>query len=245
MRACVMLVTLALALARPAVTWAQAAEPWTALLSITFPIFAELPGLPLICTGWYAAPRGRAGSKHVSVYVTAGHCAVPHVVRIPEGREPLALIARVNRLGLDAAVGVRIDPRAGRAFLELAATPPSSGDLALVVGYSGGHLTEAVLTTVSGCLNGFVCLHGDYALRPGMSGAPVLSLRTGRVLGLLVGTPPDSHGYGDPHRVWATSSTALRTLIELASPGALGTGDTDTESSPLFPWAWPWQECCR
>ena len=31
--------------------------------SITFQILAERPGLPVSCTGWYAAPRGHAGYK--------------------------------------------------------------------------------------------------------------------------------------------------------------------------------------
>lgn len=212
---------LGIALAAPSTGLAQPAGPWMTLLSITFPILADLPGLPLSCTGWYAASRGDAGSMPVSVYVTAGHCDTPHIVKITEGLEQMAVLAHINRPGFDAAVGTRVDPRTTRTFPVFAEAFPRTGDRALVGGYSAGHLTEAVLTALPECLHGFLCFHSDHALRPGMSGAPILSLRTGQIIGILIGTPRDSHGYGDPHTVWATPSSALLTLIELATPGAL------------------------
>jgi len=162
----------------------------------------------------------------VSVYVTAGHCDVPHLVKIAEGLEQMAVLGRITRLGIDVAVGTRIDPRITRTFPILATALPRAGERALMVGYSAGHLTEAVLTNLRDCVHGFLCFHSDLALRPGMSGAPILSLQTGQIIGELVGTPLDSHGYGDPHTVWATPSTVLRTLIELTTPGDLETDRT-------------------
>jgi len=214
---------IAIALAAPSTGLAQPAGPWMTLLSVTFPILADLPGLPVSCTGWYAAARGHAGSMPVSVYVTAGHCDVPRIVRLAEGFEQMAVLGYINRPGVDASVGIRVDPRAIRMFPILATVAPWSGDRALVVGYSAGHITEAVLTTLPECLHGFLCFHSDHALRPGMSGAPILSFRTGLIIGILIGTPRDSHGYGDPHTVWATPSSTLQTLIEFAIPGVLDT----------------------
>ena len=202
--------------------------------SITFQILAERPGLPVSCTGWYAAPRGHAGFLYVSVYVTAGRGEAPHVVRNPEGPEQMVVLAHINRLGADAAVGARVDRRAARTFLTLATAPPRPGDRALVAGYSAGHLTEAVLTTVPDCLHGDICFHSDQALRPGMSGAPILSLVTGQLIGILIGFPV-IHNRVDPHTIWATPSTALRTLIELATPGALEADRAGRTLPPIFP----------
>ncbi len=213
--------SLAVVLAACGITSAQPRGPWTTLLAITFQILANRPGQPVNCTGWYAASRRHGGSLLVSIYMTAGHCEVPHVVRIAEGFEQMAVLARIDRLGVDAAVGARLDPRATRMFPVFATALPRPGDRALVVGYSGGHLTEAVLTALPDCPHRFICFHSDHALRPGMSGAPILALHTGEIVGILIGTPQDAHGYGDPHTIWATPSTALRTLIELAAPGAL------------------------
>lgn len=200
---------------------AQPVAPWTHLVSATFQILADLPGWPVRCTGWYAAPRGRMSSLVVSVYVTAGHCDAPHIARIAEGFEQMAVLARITRPGVDAAVGMRFDPRATRSFPVLAAALPHAGDQALVAGYSAGHLTEAVLTVLPTCLSGFLCFHSDRALRPGMSGAPILSLRTGEIIGVLAGTPLDPHGHEDPHTIWATPSIALRALVELAAPNTI------------------------
>lgn len=233
MRVLIATLGLVIALDGSAIASAQPAGPWTTLLSLTFQILADLPNLPVRCTGWFAAPRGHIGSLLVSAYVTAGHCDVPHVVRITEGLEQTTVLARINRLGVDAAVGIRLDSRVTRAFPVLASALPRPGDRALVAGYSAGHLTEAVLTTLSECLHGFVCFHSDQPLRPGMSGAPILSLRTGEIVGILVGTPLDAHGYGDPQTIWATPSTAIRTLIELASPGLLEAGNVRSVVSPM------------
>jgi len=230
----VILVGLSIALMGPGIAWAQSVDAWTALHSITFQILADLPGSPVSCTGWYAVPQGHAGSLHVSVYVTAGHCEAPHVVRIPEGLERMVVLAHINRLGADAAVGARMDRRATPTFLPIATAPPRPGDRALVAGYSAGHLTEAVLSTVPDCLHGYVCFHSDHALRPGMSGAPILSLVTGQLVGILIGFPL-THNRVDPHTIWATSSTALRTLIDLAVPGALEADRAGRTVSPMFP----------
>ena len=208
-----------MALAAPGTALAEPAGPWMTLLSITFPILADLPGLPVNCTGWYATSLGHGGSMPISVYVTAGHCNVPHIVRMGEGLEQPPVLGHIDRLGVDAAVGVRVDQRATRTFPILAMTLPQPGERALVAGYSAGHLTEAVLTTLPRCFHGFLCFHSDHALRPGMSGASILSLRTGQIIGVLVGTSLDSHGYGDQHTIWATPAVALRALIELAAPG--------------------------
>jgi hypothetical protein len=226
--------SLVIALVGSSIASAQPAGHWDGLLSFTFQILADRPDLPVRCTGWFAAPRGHVGSMLVSVYVTAGHCDVPHIVRIAEGFEQMARLAHVNRLGVDAAVGVRLDSRPRRTFPVLATTFPRPGDRALVAGYSAGHLTEAVLTTLPDCSYGFVCFHSDCALRPGMSGAPILSLRTGEIVGILVGTPLDAHGYGDPQTIWATPSTALRVLIDLAAPKALETDRAQRAPSGLF-----------
>jgi hypothetical protein len=170
----------------------------------------------------------------VSIYVTAGHCDAPHIVRNPAGLERTVVLAHINRLGADAAVGARMDRRTARTFLTLATTPPKPGDRALVAGYSAGHLTEAVLTAVPDCLYGYICFHSDHALRPGMSGAPILSLDTGQLIGILIGFPL-IRNREDPHAIWATSSTALRTLIELANPESLEDDPTGRTLSPMFP----------
>src|SRR5215467_12105892 len=127
-----------------------------------------------------------------------------------------------------------MDLRIRRTFLTLATTPPKPGDRALVAGYSAGHLTEAVLTVVPDCLHGYVCFHSDHALRPGMSGAPILSLDTGQLIGIVIGFPL-IRGREDPHALWATSSTVLRTLIELALPGVLEADPAGRTLSPIFP----------
>jgi len=202
--------------------------------SITFQILAERPVLPVSCTGWYAAPRGHAGFLYVSVYVTAGRGEAPHVVRNPEGPEQMVVLAHINRLGADAAVGAWIDLRATRTFPTLATAPPRPGDRALVAGYSAGHLTEAVLSTVPDCLHGYICFHSDHALRPGMSGAPILSLVAGQLIGILIGFLL-THNREDPHAIWATSSTALRTLIDLAVPEVLDADRAGRTLSPMFP----------
>jgi hypothetical protein len=203
---------------------AQSVHPWTNLVSATFQILADLPGWPVRCTGWYAAPRGRVSSMTVSLYITAGHCDAPHIARVTEGLEEMAVLARITRPGVDAAVGARFDPRATRTFPVLAAVLPPAGDQALVVGYSAGHLTEAVLTVLPTCQHGFLCLHSDRILRPGMSGAPIVSLRTGDIVGILVGSPMDARGHEDPNTIWATPSVALRSLVELAAPAPIRDG---------------------
>jgi hypothetical protein len=200
---------------------AQPIHPWTNLVSATFQILADLPGWPVRCTGWYVAPRGRVSSMIVSLYITAGHCDAPHIARVAEGLEEMAVLARITRLGVDAAVGARFDPRATRTFPVLAAALPRAGDQALVVGYSAGHITEAVLTVLPTCQHGFLCLHSDRSLRPGMSGAPIVSLQSAEVVGILVGSPMDARGHDDPTTIWATPSVALRSLVELAGPAPI------------------------
>ncbi len=181
-----------------------------------------LPELPVSCTGWFAAPSRQVSSMLVSVYITAGHCPVPQVVRTAEGLEQMAVLARITRPGLDATVGLRLDPRHLRTFPALALVPPRLGDRALVAGYSAGHLTEAVLTAIDGrdCPAQFLCFHSDQGLQPGMSGAPILSLRTGDIVGILVATAQQARGYEDPHTIIATPAGPLRALVEIAAPGA-------------------------
>jgi hypothetical protein len=67
-----------------------------------------------------------------------------------------------------------------------------------------------------------------------MSGAPILSLVTGQLIGILIGFPL-IHNREDPHTIWATPSTALRNLIELATPGALEADRAGRTLSPMFP----------
>lgn len=224
---------LALGLAASGTASAQPAAPWTTLLLATFPILADLPGWPVNCTGWYAAPRGQVGSMLVSVYVTAGHCAVPQIVRTAEGLEQMAVLARLTRPGADAAIGARFDSRSVRTFLRFATTPPHPGDRALVAGYSSGHLTEAVLTTLPDCLREFLCFHSDLALRSGMSGAPILSLRTGEIVGVLVAATWGARG----HMIMATPSAAVQALLELATQKGVEsrrrTGHDDLVLDPL------------
>ena len=212
--------SLAMAIAAPGVALAQPAVPWTTLLSATFRILGDLPDLPLSCTGWFVAPHGHVSSMLVSVYVTAGHCPVPQVARTAEGLEQMVVLARITRPGIDAAVGLRVDPRPLRTFPAVAIEPPRLGDRALVAGYSNGRLTEAILTAIGECPAEFLCFHSDQALHPGMSGAPIESLRTGDIVGILVATV-QRRGYEDPHTIMATPAAALRTLVEIAVPGAL------------------------
>lgn len=199
----------------------QPAASWTTLLSATFRILASVATLQVSCTGWFAAPRRHTTSMHVSVYVTAGHCSVPQVVRTADGFEQMMIVARVTRPGMDATVGLRLDPRSPRTFPALATAPPRLGDRALVAGYSAGHLTEAVITAIDDCPAEFLCFHSDQVVHPGMSGAPILSLRTGDIVGILVATVRHARGYEDPHTIMATPAASLRSLIEMSAPGTL------------------------
>jgi hypothetical protein len=194
---------------------------WSMLLSATFKIVAMLADLPVSCTGWFAAPHRRLSSTLVSVYVTAGHCPIPHVVRTAEGLEQMAVLARITRPGMDAAVGLRQDARPLPTFPRLTALLPSAGDRALVAGYSDGHLTETILTAIEPCAAEFLCFHSDQALRPGMSGAPIMSLRTDGIVGIVVATERDSHGHDDPHTIMATPAGRLQALVDIAVPNAL------------------------
>lgn len=223
---------LALLLTIPAAT-AQPPSAWTTVLAVTFRILAMLPELPLSCTGWFAAPsRLVSPSMFVSAYVTAGHCPVPQVVRTAEGLEQMAVLARVTRPGVDATVGLRLDGRPRRAFPSFALVPPRAGDRALVAGYSAGPLTEAVLTANGECSAGFLCFHSDQAIRAGMSGAPILSLHTGEIVGILVATAQQAHSYDDPHTIMATPARALRALLEIAVPDVHQT--TQLVPAPAF-----------
>ena len=217
------LIALLLLLAFAVPVIAEPVAPWTLLLSATFRILADAPGWPVNCTGWYAAPLQRFSSPgtRVSAYVTAGHCWTPHVVEMGGALEQTQTIARVDRAGVDAGIGARMDVRRNPTFLALATALPRHGERALVAGFSDGHLTEAVLTTLEPMRSGFLSFHSDLALRPGMSGAPIILLRTGEVVGVLIGIPHDSRGQPDPHTVIATPATSLRALMEFAVPGAL------------------------
>ena len=200
----------------------QPSVPWTTLLATTFRIFALQPELPVSCTGWYAVPHHQVSSSTVvSVYITAGHCPAPQVVRNGDGLEQMAVLVRITRPGMDAAVGLRVDPRPRRVFPALALAPPQPGERALVAGYSDGHLAETVLTAMSDCSAGFLCFLGDQALRPGMSGAPIMSLRTGEIIGILVATAHQARGDGDPHTIMATPAGPLRELVDIAVPDTL------------------------
>ena len=84
---------------------ARSPVPWTILTSTVFRILADAPGWPVNCTGWYGEPRSYAGAAAVSVYVTAGHCAVPQLAKTVDGLEQMAVLARIVSSGVDAAVG--------------------------------------------------------------------------------------------------------------------------------------------
>jgi hypothetical protein len=198
-----------------------APDAWSAAHAAIFRVFAALPGFPFACTGWYAAPA--QGRPPVSVYITAGHCPAPLMVRTGEGLEDTLVIARLHsaQAGADLTIGERADPRTRRVYLPLAAAPPIPGERALVAGYAGGELTTLIATADAACQRPFVCFTSDAPIRGGLSGSPIVSLRTGEVLGILVAASRDQQAPDGPHAVLATPASAILAALRLALPAAL------------------------
>jgi len=201
---------------------------WDAAVASTFPIRASAAGFPVECTAWYAGPvdANDGSAPPVSVYVTAGHCPTPHVVAAGTrgALERTLVFARMIDPAPDLAVGARTDPREHRTFLQIAEAAPAPGAPALVVGYAEGHLSELVVTALppSRCPARYACFHSEVPIRGGLSGAPIVSLDTGEVVGMLVATPDDGRGREDTHTVLATPASALRAALRISLPDAPG-----------------------
>ncbi len=206
----------------PAAAWgrspgAQAPDAWSAARAAIFRIFAALPGFPFECTGWYAAPA--QDRPPVSVYITAGHCPAPLVVRTPDGLEDTLVIARLRsaQAGADLTIGERADPRARRTYLPLADAPPLPGTPAIIAGYAAGELTELAATAAGDCQRPFVCFESGTPILGGLSGSPIVSTRTGEVLGVLVASPGRQRTSG-PYVIIATPASAVRAAMRLVLP---------------------------
>lgn len=177
-----------------------------------------MQGYPVNCTGWFvAAPEDERPAT--SVYVTAGHCGTPHVVEAfgSSAVERTQSRGRVAN-GTDAAVGIRHDDRPRRIFLRLSTAAPEPGEPALTAGWPGTHLMAARLTFLPTRPDGLLEYHSDLALRGGASGAPIMSLRTGRLSAIVAGFRLLDRHVSDYRTIVATPAAAVQGLLSVAVP---------------------------
>jgi hypothetical protein len=211
------------ALAAPA--HADSTAVWDVVANSVFPVLAALNGWPVECTGWYLGPVASKGGP-AALYATAGHCPTPALVRTSSGVEATAVLGEVSEPGSDGMIALRADPRARRTFLRLAAAAPADGDPSIAIGWSGQHLTASRLVFAGTAANGLLQYRSSEALQPGMSGAPIVSLTTGEVTGIVVaGAEPRDNGAS--HVILATPASALRTLLGLVAHAPRGADGAD------------------
>lgn len=211
------------------------ASVWDRVAASVFVVRAALPSFPRECTGWFLAPLPQ-DRPAVSAYVTAGHCSEPYVVAESSGGpnaglEQTVWRGRVLTPGSDAAIGLRRDPRTNRVFLPLAISAARLGDRALVIGWSGQRLAAAIVRFERISPNGLLEYTSHLALAPGLSGAPIVSLATGDVVGIVVGLSlADRNDSGASHVIYATPASAIRALAYLAVPNALMPADGEAKT---------------
>lgn len=194
--------------------------PWGTTTASVFRVLSAISGLPLSCTGWYLAPvRSASALSPVSVYITAGHCPTPLLVNTADGLEDTLIIARLHsrEAAADLTIAERADRRKQRIFLPLANAAPQTGERALVTGYGDGHLTMLVVTALPACQPPFVCFSSSVHVRGGLSGSPIVSLRSGLVLGILVASPSRMYPT-DPYVIIATPASVIRASLEFTLP---------------------------
>jgi len=199
-------------------SWAGTVGYWDEVVASIFPVRADMQGYPVNCTGWFVEPSDDQPAA-TSVYVTAGHCGTPHVV---EAFGSAALERTLSRgrvaNGTDAAVGVRHDDRRQRVFLRLSTAAPEPGEPALTAGWPGTHLMAARLVFRRTRADGLVEYRSDLALQGGISGAPIVSLRTGRVIAIVAGFRLLDRHVPDYRTIVATPAAAARGLLNVAVP---------------------------
>jgi hypothetical protein len=144
-------------------------------------------------------------------YVTAGHCPIPQMVSAWDRTEDSTLVAFVRDPGTDATVGIA--PLAGPArFLRLSSSLPAPGETATAAGWPLGRYTVTTVT-YTGNARGRLLFRSPTAIRRGYSGAPIVSTRTGLVLGMLVGTER-----GSATSIEAIPAPRIALLLALAAP---------------------------
>lgn len=202
-------------------SWAGPVPFWDEVVASIFPVRADMEGYPVNCTGWFVAASDEVPAT--SVYVTAGHCWTPHVVGAfgSAAVERTLSRGRVAK-GTDAAIGVRHDDRKRRVFLRLSTVTPQPGEPALTVGWPGAHLMAARLTFLRARPDGLLEYRSDLALRGGVSGAPIVSLRTGGVSAIVAGFLLRDRHTADRTTIVATPAAAVQGLLNAAIPVGSG-----------------------
>jgi hypothetical protein len=182
--------------------------PESALVRILTPP----PERAFACTGWWAGPAPRmAPQGEFAYYITAGHCPIPQAVSAWGRTESATLVASVRDPGTDATVGIA--PLAGPArFLRLSSSLPAPGETAAAAGWPLGRYTVTAVTYI-GSARGRLLFRSPTAIRRGYSGAPIVSTRTGLVLGMLVGTER-----GNATSIEAIPAPRIALLLALAAP---------------------------
>lgn len=171
-----------------------------------------------MCTAWATAPAAedREGQQR-TYYVTAGHCRPVQYVSDAGLFLHLPLLASSDTIRLDVGIGIRPDHRDHRTFLPLDPTPARPGDRVLGIGFPNGMLAASVMTVTGSGPEGLIVLASSMPLAGGWSGAPLVSLTTGRVIGVLA-----DGVRGHPSIAVAVPAARISALLALTEPQALG-----------------------
>jgi hypothetical protein len=187
--------------------------PLPSLRRALVPVYAELEAPVFSCTGWWLGPGPRLTSGAASAYyVTAGHCPIPQKIPGRRGLAESILIAFVRDPGTDTTIGLAPDPDPSHVTLSLQYALPAPDEPAVAAGWPLGRYTEAVVT-YAGRARGRLLFHSPIVIRKGYSGAPLVSLWSGRVLGMLVGT-----ALHDPRMVEAIPAARIALLAAQSAP---------------------------
>jgi hypothetical protein len=170
------------------------------------------------CTAWATAPADRArDGEPQTYYITAGHCRPAQYVSDAGRFLRLPLLASSNTFRLDVSVGIRPDHRHRQTFLPLDPAPARPGDRVLAIGFPNGTLMSSVMTVAGAGPDGLVLLRSPIPVAGGWSGAPLVSLATGRVIGILA----DSL-MGESYLAMAVPATTISAFLSTVEPQALG-----------------------
>ncbi len=181
------------------------AGPWDTVVQAVFRLYLFPDARAGLCTAWAVKSRGR----DEAYYVTAGHCEIAQYIN-DSGRfvrSPLVAASSADRS--DVGIGIRPDHRVHRAFLPLDSTPARPGDRALGIGFPDGMLMASTMTVLGDTTDGLIALRSSVPLAGGWSGAPLVSLATGRVIGVLEG-----RAERDPQIAVAVPAATVRAVLE-------------------------------
>jgi hypothetical protein len=181
-------------------------DPWDAVARAVFRLYLFPDARAGICTAWATAP---AADEQQSYYITAGHCEIAKYI-IDSGRfvrSPLRASSSADPS--DVGIGIRPDHRVHRAFLPLDPTPGRPGDRVLGIGFPDGMLMASTMTVMGYTTNGLIALRSSIPLVGGWSGAPLVSLATGSVIGVLEG-----RAERDPQIAVAVPAATVRAVLE-------------------------------